>query len=122
MKEKIYQCLLEEKIVLKLTEKFHNCYLVMKFQLYCEESASKTVKLSKFYGLRPKYILTYKGTPLETCGCVYHSNFSYLCAGLASKIPFPLCCNKWLENYVLCKPPTYQCWIMKCSLFVIVNY
>ena len=101
-------------------EKVQKRYLVMNLkelhQLYCEESASKTIKLSKFCELRPPYILTCKDTPLETCGCINHSNFTYLCAALASKIPFPLYCNKWLENYVLCKPPTYQCWIMKCSL------
>ena len=72
------------------------------FQLFVEEYPDLKIKKSKFFNLRPGYILPVSETPHNVCLCQYHENFLFLIKAMkllecASKIPDnilnELCCN-----------------------------
>lgn len=72
------------------------------------------VKLSKFCELRPDHVKLVGSTPLETCFCLYHSNFIMCCSAINRFMPeFPKY-GATLDNLLLCKDPRKSCWMRNC--------
>lgn len=54
-------------------------------------------------------------TPLDTCFCIYHSNFILCCAALHQYLSqFPTY-GPDLESLLVCKEPKKDCWLRRCE-------
>lgn len=80
-----------------------------------EDSKATPVRFSKFCELRPKHVQLVGSTPLNQCGCLYHSNFILCCTAINGEMPeFPKYGNA-LECLILCREPERKCWLRQCS-------
>lgn len=90
-------------------QKRHMCMTIGEaYELFKNENNVKlgnstSIKKSKFYDLRPEFVIPIKETPRNVCICKYHANFDFLIQAVRSLVPeFPgtcknliskLCCN-----------------------------
>jgi hypothetical protein len=68
---------------------------------------------SKFASLRPPNVLLCDDTPLNVCVCVVHYNFIHMLKVLSPYLESYH--NHWIEQYVVCHPPSSQCYFNECN-------
>lgn len=82
---------------------------------FCENDQDVPIKLSKFCDLRPAHVKLVASTPLNVCGCIYHSNFIECCEILSKNvIGFPKYGSD-LMDLLLCQEPDRSCWFEICK-------
>lgn len=84
---------------------------------FCKEYGSVPLKRSKFFELRPKYILSASETPANLCLCVYHADFMEAVNSISKVIPeMPMYGdgNIFYETF-FCETMSKQCWLNECE-------
>lgn len=79
------------------------------FCLYKNEYPEKNIKISKFYELRPKYVLLSSAMPHNVCVCRYHANFNFLTEAIHDKLPLFPKSGKELLVQVCCDIQNESC-------------
>lgn len=86
------------------------------YSLFKEEYPNSVIHISKFYTLRPKYVLLSSQTPHNVCVCRYHANFNYLVESIYNKYPniFPRYGNDLLKE-ICCELTNEICMLNNCN-------
>lgn len=93
------------------------------YEKYCTEMKAAPLKLSKFFSLRPKHVISVTKIPHTVCMCPYHENFIFAINGLRKIVPeFPTYGDNEDTFYktFFCEPMTRSCWQNECDACVDV--
>lgn len=82
-------------------QKRHMMYTVSEaFSIFKEENPGEKIKISKFYELRPKFVMLISDMPHDVCVCKYHANIFYLIDILHKNVKFPKTHRELLQEIV----------------------
>lgn len=100
-------------------EQKQKCFMMMTiseaYEQFVAEYPECVVKKSKFFYLRPPFVLPVSCMPHNVCVCRYHANMQYLVESVAKETsPFPNSVQD-LINILVCDSESYECMSSSCN-------
>jgi len=97
-------------------QKRHMLFTIREaYAIFIEEYPDIDIKLSKFYELRPKFVMLTSEMPHNVCVCKYHANLFYLLSALSKELQTISSDHKKVLSEISCDTTNENCMMNECT-------